>query len=137
MFKLIRIDRSKLPMRLDFLECQVKNRRCSYVTNQISKPFSDVFLFSFICLKTNLAHNTMCSFCDDTCIDSYLQCRICVRVYHCKCLYVRGYMSASFTMPRTRKQNWTCPECVSEDDFSCSISFSMRHFSARFDSYSQ
>ncbi|CAF1277786.1 unnamed protein product [Rotaria magnacalcarata] len=59
-----------------------------------------------------IAYELFCSFCQGPCIGNYLRCRVCIKAYHSRCLFERGYINdPTFNLPRFSKQDWSCPEC--------------------------
>ena len=81
--------------------------------SRVSEATTISFRFSTSFVQISVAYQLLCSFCEGPCIGDYLRCRVCVKAFHCQCLYERGYLpNQSFSLPRMSKQDWTCPECV-------------------------
>lgn len=78
-----------------------------------------IFLFDFhktkfsFFRKITIAYQLLCEFCGGPCIGDYVRCRVCIKSYHTRCVYERGYIyDQLFTITRLSRQDWSCPDCV-------------------------
>jgi hypothetical protein len=79
----------------------------SFITST-TKSSMRIFFFEILTSVTNT-----CAYCEKTCIDKTLQCRICNRTYHSKCLYERNHLDDPNLNPRRMTRlDWSCPACV-------------------------
>mgnify|MGYP001056824313 CR=1 FL=1 len=65
--------------------------------------------------KITVAYQLLCEFCGGPCIGEYVRCRVCIKSYHARCVYERGYnYDQLLTIARLSRQDWSCPDCVKQ-----------------------
>jgi hypothetical protein len=67
--------------------------------------------------KNAVRYGILCTICAIPCIDDYIRCRVCIKIYHSQCLYGPDDVNDELNFsPRLEKDDKSCPECV------CSLS---------------